>query len=92
MSTDKVREEFEAWARDNAMLLFMKVATGQYSSLKTELAWQAWQASRAALCVELPFISTPEKAGPTWIAISAKENYREQCRGAIEAAGVRIKA
>lgn len=84
MSTDKMRDEFDAWARDNAMLLFVKVATGKYSSEKTELAWQAWQASRAALVIELP---------PQWYDAREDGDIMDANAviAAIEAAGVRVK-
>lgn len=91
MSADKMREEFEAWARDNAMLLFVKTATGKYSSEKTELAWQAWRASRAALVVELP---DPHQTAKRYMADEAKFAHKEgidECRAALEAAGARVK-
>ena len=42
MSTEKMREEFEAWFASSGMAKFK------------ETAWAAWQASRAAIEVELP--------------------------------------
>ena len=41
---DRIREEFEAW--------FYSEIDG--NSVLEDLCWQAWQASRAALVVELP--------------------------------------
>lgn len=60
-----MREEFEAWATNRcvsitkapeAMMFFggRRVPAGCYIMADTELAWEAWQASRAALRVELP--------------------------------------
>lgn len=100
MSTEQMREEFEAWARDNAMLLFVKVATGKYRSEKTELAWQAWQASRAALVVELPPTITADDVDNEYFqsaddlsAISARmvNGAIAACGAFIKAAGVRVK-
>ena len=55
---ENMREEFEAWrAGDNEVLhsklLTMRYGDGYlYDNLNME--WNAWQASRAAQCVELP--------------------------------------
>lgn len=68
MSNDKMREEFEAWWRRE-----------HGSTLYCESAWRGWQASRAALAVELPF----EFVNGTMRA--------DQVIAAIEAAGVRVK-
>ena len=51
--SEKMREEFESWLMDNGQLA-LKEDDGEYSFQHTRLAWQAWQASRAALVVELP--------------------------------------
>lgn len=52
MSNDKMRAEFEGWAKPHTYTL--KMLDGEYTSLSTQLLWQCWQASRAALVVELP--------------------------------------
>ncbi|ELI9044520.1 hypothetical protein RSM66_002779 [Pseudomonas aeruginosa] len=60
-----MREEFEAWATNRcvsitkapeAMMFFggRRVPAGGYIMADTELAWEAWKASRAALRVVLP--------------------------------------
>lgn len=58
---DKMREEFEAWInsetgfdcfRTNYQMT--KPEDQQYMCHSTTLAWRAWKASRALLCVELP--------------------------------------
>lgn len=56
---DKMREEFEGWAvntRDQFDLPFFIVKNdeGKYADYGAEMSWQAWQASRAALVVQLP--------------------------------------
>lgn len=68
MSNDKMREEFEAWWRRECE-----------NTLYCESALRGWQASRAALEVELPF----EFVNGTMRA--------DQVIAAIESAGVRVK-
>ena len=53
---DKMREEFEAWWRAtmNTVEMDLHRFVDGYSCHDTNRAWMAWQASRAALCVELP--------------------------------------
>ena len=61
--SEKMREEFELWASN--LLLPMDKHDGNYVHSGVNRRWQAWQASRAALVVELPavqrlgFISEP---------------------------------
>lgn len=67
-----MREEFEAWATNRcvsitkapeAMMFFggRRVPAGCYIMADTELAWEAWKASRAALRVVLPPTITAEE-------------------------------
>ena len=56
LNIEKMREEFDSWLRSQPHVLnvgFDKV-TGKYLLEEDETAWQAWQASRAAIEVELP--------------------------------------
>lgn len=48
---DKMREEFESWLKSHTGMASDEVI---YSWLEVSMAWQAWQASRQALVVELP--------------------------------------
>lgn len=97
MSTDKMREEFEEWYRrgvmrgadpDLAAPRFAKDRDGMYWDMWTRRSWQAWQASRTALVVNMPtpdpairYMDDPGKAG----------RILSQCRQAIEAAGITVK-
>ncbi|RMS14543.1 hypothetical protein ALP72_02112 [Pseudomonas coronafaciens pv. coronafaciens] len=55
MSIEKVREEYEAWVLSKYPNQHMgRFATGEYHSTVIEHCWQAWQASREALVIELP--------------------------------------
>ena len=50
--SEKMREGFEAWASQ-----FFRIDAepwGEYVDNETQWAWLSWQASRAALVVELP--------------------------------------
>lgn len=64
---DKMREEFEEWFYDNAGLKCKFDSYGNaYVTAQSKttgdtivntsccIAWQSWQASRAALCVKIP--------------------------------------
>ena len=58
--TDKMREEFEAWYEGHCAPLeanwFKRDSAypDDYDYFPAQEAWDGWQASRAALCVELP--------------------------------------
>lgn len=64
MSTEKMREEFEMAFRSRGMLNAMSCGAlnsmlergsdGEYRSIRVHGAWWGWQASRAAIEVELP--------------------------------------
>ena len=58
--SDKMREEFEAWYEGHCAPLesdwFKRDSDfpDDYDYFPAQEAWAGWQASRAALCVELP--------------------------------------
>jgi hypothetical protein len=53
MISDKIREQFEAWASENGMALHLaRAESGLYVSRVTQNYWDCWVASRAA--VKLP--------------------------------------
>lgn len=67
------------------------------SLINDQLLWQAWQASRQALVVELPakISHLPHSQVADGFVLPEAEQYDEaidDCREAIEAAGVRVKA
>lgn len=75
---EKMRTEFEAWWREE-----------NGNRLYCESAWRGWQASRAALVVELPERIAKDNG------YSEDDEYYNlaltHCRSQIEAAGVRVK-
>lgn len=100
----KMREEFEEWAADEAEVRGVGVLLGlmqdehhdRYSMIWTQTAWMAWQASRAALVVELP-PPHPEPDEPDEAiddshmdAFHAANGMRHACSKAIEAAGLKV--
>jgi hypothetical protein len=56
MSIEKMREEFEAWARIEMQCSLHRewIKPEHYAQEVVEFSWRAWQASRAAIEVELP--------------------------------------
>ncbi len=87
MSNDKMREEFEAWARKMSMDLEYRNIPGVgqfYECPRTLLALEAWQASREALVIELP-------RDVTNVTCKDFESGRDAVVEAIEAAGVKVK-
>ncbi|MDI3149357.1 hypothetical protein [Serratia nevei] len=50
---DKIREEFEQWLRSQPHVLNVGVSeSGKYVLREDQIAWSAWQASRASIMVE----------------------------------------
>lgn len=80
---DKVREEFEGWAK-GAGYLVIKEDDGDYSFQHMRHAWESWKASRAALCVELPKIHN-------LAVISDPLMGADDIKWALEDAGVQYK-
>ena len=73
---DKVREDFNAWARENP---YMTRATH----------FDAWKAAIETKVVELPQL--PSGPGMSEDAIHAVKSMREACAKAIGAAGLKSK-
>jgi hypothetical protein len=61
-----MREEFEAWAANHYLLgeCVTDLEDGEYFDPEKQYAWEAWQASRAALVIELPDI---DSEGPSYV-------------------------
>ena len=78
--SEKMREEFESWAISCHMCTYLDGV--EYRHQSTELAWMAWQASRAALVVELP--------GAIWCSLAYHEAIND-VKEALDDAGVGYK-
>ncbi|ELY3804659.1 hypothetical protein SMX72_003241 [Cronobacter sakazakii] len=82
---DKSREQFEEFAQREKLSLAYGDCGYVYTS--TEMAWRAWQASRAAAEVEIPEVEkwrSPE-------AVRAQRAMLVLVKQAIRAAGLKVK-
>jgi hypothetical protein len=97
MSTEKMREEFEAWYLGKFCggkeRLFRCVNADQvYYFAEVQSKWDAWQASRAAIEVELPGFMEPKGMEPSsqdWQ--NGGDEMRARCWNAIESLGLKVK-
>lgn len=95
MSQEKMREEFEVWAEDALGLPKKRLRTGGYQSFGMHSAWEAWQASRAAVVIELPDSPGSHYNGaPVSALLDPLQCWRdgyEMAAKRIEAAGLKVK-
>ena len=101
------REDFEVWYCDSdegpqcERSWMTQESDGRYSLLIIQRDWWVWQASRAAVVIELPEPLTPEIFGVTqendseqYEALEARHGSQcaaiSQCRRAIKAAGLKV--
>lgn len=86
MSTEKTREEFEAFAIKRNAELIAEGHSLKSTHLVKNFHYPIWQASRAAIEVELP---------PEWAPVSERDDganeMREHCVSAIESLGLKVK-
>ena len=94
--SDLMRSEFEAWAKDHEIygddgerFPMARLSGCYYENVQTQAAWEAWQASRERLVIELPADAHLSRDG-------LDENYlagdmRDQIVESIHAAGVKYK-
>lgn len=73
---DKMREEFESWAMSDMGYMCVRVGGG-YKDDYMNTAWLSWQASRAALCVQMPRCCNEEQ-----------DSYRLNIIDSLDDAGV----
>jgi len=86
MSIEKMREEFEAWHKKEvaSFIAAGEVQAARHMQAFKETMLAVWEASRAALVIDLPDYLYTEKLG--FSAYDANSVDR-----AIEAAGVKVK-
>lgn len=100
MSVEKMREEFEAhvystpfYAYQPGDPLDIDDADGGYLDAHLHGAWLSWQASRAALVVELPpTITVEDAAEAVGLEDERAVTVAHMVNGAIAACGAFIKA
>ena len=86
--SEKMRDGFESWCLANGYTLRPAetncgiIIEGDYGHPTVQIAWQAWQASRAALVVELP--------GAIWCSLAYHEAIND-VKEALDDAGVGYK-
>lgn len=87
---DESRKQFEEWFKNKYHVSsdVMKIM-----HIKVEIAWEAWQASRAAIEIECPgkrereAFSTDFEDGVTF----GYNDAISECEGRIRAAGIKVK-
>ena len=86
--SEQMRDGFESWCLANGYTLRPAetncgiIIEGDYGHPTVQIAWQAWQASRAALVVELP--------GAIWCSLAYHEAIND-VKEALDDAGVSYK-
>lgn len=86
------REQFEKWICDGVNsdvhrgIMLSRHENGNYSHLATRHKWDAWQASRAAIEIELP-----EPCSPGDFCIDIPAQAHHEVIEAIESAGLKVK-
>ena len=89
MSIEKMREEFETWASSPEFGLrgghFARGEDGEYLNYPTQCYFMVWQASRAAIEVELP-------SAYEFSASDSPGYVIEKVSEAIESLGLKVKA
>lgn len=90
MSADTVRGEFETWAAEHYLLQEFGPErnphqSDEYCDPEVQVAWESWQASRAALVVELPRPHYEFDGDPD------PEMFAREVVAAIARAGITVK-
>lgn len=87
---DESRKAFESWVASatnsdlHRGIMLDRRESGGYSHLATENKWEAWQASRAAIEIELPESFTMHSGRTPYLYVS-------EVQSAIRAAGIKVK-
>lgn len=94
MDITKSREEFEAWAEKNGYRMDLIPNSDIYSYSSTRCSWEAWQASRESIVVELPKRNADAYTERDWDGNHggrSRNNTLNECAVALRTAGIRIK-
>ncbi len=87
------RERFEIWCNERAIKsnyqymagLFYRLSNGDYSVTWVDMAWEVWQASRAAIEIELP------NQFPGEYYLDRDVIYADELIEELEQAGLKVK-
>ncbi|WP_430310635.1 hypothetical protein [Pseudomonas sp. PONIH3] len=89
---NRMREQFEAWVlREWSEQSLARFTTGEYQGFTVEHCWQAWQASREALVVELPARQVYESHADTSSFKDGFNRCHTESRDLIEAQGLKLE-
>jgi len=92
--SEKIRREFEEWFYEYSLPCegdwFKRDSCGDYDYPSTHDAWMGWQASRAALVVELPTSLRHSECGYDY-ASEAFEETIDVVKLSLDSAGVNYK-
>lgn len=94
---EQMRSDFEAWMKQHKADLEKYIRTGRagmYKNPVTHKQWMAWQASRAAVEIDIPDgVTTREAldAGYAGDYAAGMDDGIDNCEKAILAAGLKIK-
>lgn len=93
MSTEKMREGFEAWVKSKWPETDLgRFNDGEYCGFTLQHCWTAWQESRAAVAVELPAAPGIKPGRETYTQLQAAQHQGQmQVIRAIEAAGLKVR-
>lgn len=86
------REQFEKWISDgmssdlHRQIMLSRYENGNYSHIATRHKWDAWQASRASIEIELP-----EPCSPGDFCVDIPAQAHHEVIEAIEMAGLKVK-
>lgn len=84
------REQFEAWLRAQPHVLNVGVEQdGTYTLREDRVAWEAWQASRGAVEVDLPAACADDEYFND--GVFQPMRYERDVERAIRAAGIKVK-
>lgn len=95
------REQFEQWIKEETGFDLWRTEypmtewdDQQYKCHQTNLAWMAWQASRAAIEIELPTTTEVHPFGPSAAKMFCElhKNTVAECAKSILAAGLKVKS
>lgn len=76
------REQFDEWCINRGISITKSPGYDGYQNPRAKVIWEAWQASRAAIEVELP----------SWYVCGVDAVFdRDEIEQAIESAGLKVK-